>query len=96
MCSVHRILATNVTLKRMKVTNNDKYTFCNAHNETNPHLFWSCDIVHRFWLIFETFVNEKCTNMINMKLAEDFVLFGNAKDFESDEIFDVILFQSFF
>ena len=77
---VHRILATNVTLKRMKVTNNEKCTFCNTHNETIPYLFRSCDIVHRFWLMFETFVNEKC---INMKLTEDFVLFGNAKDFES-------------
>ena len=26
-----------------------------------------------------------------MKLKEDFVLFGNAKDFESDEIFDFII-----
>ena len=64
----------------MKVTNNEKYTFSNTHNETIPYLFRSCDIVHRFWLMFETFVNEKC---INMKLTEDFVLFGNAKDFES-------------
>ena len=93
----HRILATNVTLKRMKVTNNKKRTFCNTHsNETIPICFWSCDIVHRFGLMFETFVNEKCLNMINMKLTEDFILFGNAKDFESDEIFDfIILFAKF-
>ena len=92
-----QVVATNVTLKRMKVTNNEKCTFCNTHNETIPYLFRSCDIVHRFWLMFETFVNEKCLNMINMKLTEDFVLFGNAKDFESDEIFDfIILFVKFF
>ena len=47
--------------------------------------------------MFETFVNEKCIHMINMKLTEDFVLFGNAKDFESDEIFDfIILFANVF
>ena len=81
----------------MKVTNNEKCTFCNKHNESIPHLFWSCDTVQRFWLMFETFVNEKCINMINMKLTEDFVLFGNAKDFESGEIFDfIILFAKFF
>ena len=45
----------------------------------------------------ETFENEKCINMIHMKLTEDFVLFGKAKDFESDEIFDfIILFAKFF
>ena len=70
--------------------------FVIIHNETIPPLFWSCDIVHRSWLMFETFVNEKCINMMNMKLTEDFVLFGNAKDFESDEIFDfIILFAVF-
>ena len=32
-----------------------------------------------------------------MKQTEDFVLFGNAKDFESDEIFDfIILLAKFF
>ena len=46
--------------------------------------------------MFETFVNEKCINMINTKLTEDFVLFGNVKDFESGEIFDIILFAKFF
>ena len=47
--------------------------------------------------MFETFVNEKCINVTNMKLTEDFVLFGNAKDFESNEIFDfIILFAKFF
>ena len=83
---VHRILATNVTLKRMKVTNNEKCTFCNTHNETIPYLFRSCDIVHRFWLMFETFVNEKLVNVTNMKQNEDFVLFGNRKDFKLDEV----------
>ena len=38
-----------------------------------------------------------CINMINMKLTEDFVLFRNANDFESKEIFDfIILLQSFY
>ena len=45
--------------------------------------------------MFETFVNEKCINMINMKLTEDFVQFCNAKDFKSDEIFYFILLFAF-
>ena len=46
--------------------------------------------------MFQTFVNEKCINLTNTKLTEDFVLFVNAKDFESDEIFDfIILFAKF-
>ena len=47
--------------------------------------------------MFQTFVNEKCINLTSTKLTEDFVLFVNAKDFESDEIFDfIILFAKFF
>ena len=75
ICLVHRIFAINITLKRMKVTNNEKCTFCNKHNESIPHLFWSCNIVQHFWFMFETFVNEKSINMINMKLTEDFFIF---------------------
>ena len=48
---VHRILTTNVTLKRMEVTNDEKCTLCNAHNENNPHLFCRCDTVQHFWLM---------------------------------------------
>ena len=46
--------------------------------------------------MFKTFVNEKCINVTNMKQTEDFVLFGNAKDFESDEIFDFIILLAIF
>ena len=49
--SFHRILATNVTLKRMKVTNDERCTFSNAHNENTPHLFWRCDIIQHFWSV---------------------------------------------
>ena len=68
----------------MKVTNGESCTFCNAHNENIPHQFRRCDIVQHFWSMFETFMNEKCRNVTNIKLKEDFVLFSNAKDFESD------------
>ena len=37
------------------------------------------------------------SNVANMKLKEDFVLFGNTKDFESHEIVDfIILFVKLF
>ena len=47
--------------------------------------------------MFKKIVNEKCTNVTDMMLHEDFVLFGNMKDFESEEIWDfMILFAKFF
>ena len=54
-------------------------------------------LIQQFWSMFQTIVNEKCNNMTNIKLKEDFVLFGKAKDFKSDEIFNfIILFARFF
>ena len=38
--------------------------------------------MQHFWLMSKTFVNEKCANVTNVKLKEDFVLFVNAKDSE--------------
>ena len=69
-------------------------TFCNEHSENIPHLFRRCDMVQHIWLMFEKFVNGKFVHVTtNMELKEDFVLFGNGQDFESDEIFDfTILF----
>ena len=49
-------------------------------------MFWRCRIVQHLCLMFETFVNEKLVNVTNMKQNEDFVLFGNRKDFKLDEV----------
>ena len=47
--------------------------------------------MQQFWLMFENIVNEQYTKKVtDMKLYGDCVLFGNAKDFESNEIFDFI------
>ena len=84
-------------LKKMKISNDEKGTFCKAQTENILHLFWGCDIEQQFWLLFKKFVIEKCTNVTNMTLHEDFVLFGNVKDIESDEIFDfIVLLAKFF
>ena len=66
----------------MKSSNDEKCTFCNAPTENILHLFWRCDIVQQVWLLFQKFVTEKCSDVTNI-----IVLFGNVKDFESDEIF---------
>ena len=50
-------------------------------------MFWRCHIVQHLYLMFEKFVNEKLVNVTNMKQNEDFVLFGNRKDFNSLQFF---------
>ena len=43
----HRIIGTNDLLFKMKMTNNDKYTFCKYEVENILHLFWECKISQR-------------------------------------------------
>ena len=66
-------------------------TFYNAHTENIPYWFGRCHTVQHFWLMFETFVNGKGVNVTSMKFKKDLVLLDNAKDFESDPIFDFII-----
>lgn len=39
---LHRILATNSHLFKMKITNTELCSFCNTNVETLTHLFWEC------------------------------------------------------
>ena len=46
---IHRIIATNRSLKWMKVSNSELCSFCKEETENIEHLFWGCDIVMNFW-----------------------------------------------
>ena len=45
----HRILGTNYLLSKMKLTLDDKCTFCRLEKETIKHMFWDCESVSYFW-----------------------------------------------
>ena len=40
MTIMHRIIGTNVILKEMGVTNNNKCSFCLTAKDTIQHIFW--------------------------------------------------------
>jgi len=40
---IHRILGTKSLLYKMKIVDDNICTFCNNHEETLTHLFWSCE-----------------------------------------------------
>jgi len=94
---VHRIIGTNISLKWMGVTNDDKCGFCNEETESIEHLFWRCSIVNRFWKDLANCLNRDCGYMDNLKLNEELILFGQTNGFISDHIFDFIfLFGKFY
>ena len=46
---LHRVLTTNIFLKKCKIKQDDKCTFCKNVPESIEHLFWDCSLVKKFW-----------------------------------------------
>lgn len=88
---VNRILATNITLQHMGIERDSDCTFCMRERESIQHIFWRCEHIGPFWQQFQLNVNRDCGHSGLLTLNENIVLFGHDSNFESDEIFDLIL-----
>ncbi|KAL9989421.1 hypothetical protein ACROYT_G003968 [Oculina patagonica] len=54
---LHRILFTNSSLFKMKISATPLCTFCDLESETLEHLFVDCEYVKSFWEAFTAWVN---------------------------------------
>ena len=88
---LHRILATNVVVKEMGVTESNECTQCNREKDSILHSFWECDSSKAFWNEFLEFIQTHCTNAENLTLNGKIITFGNDNTFNSDTVFDYIL-----
>ena len=88
---VHRILATNVVLEKMKIAANAKCTFCSVHNDSIQHMFWECERIRCFWNRVESLLKEKCQVAVDVRFTEKLVLFGYENNVQMDTVFDFIL-----
>ena len=91
ICIVHRIIATNIVLNKMRVVSTDKCSFCKEQRDSIQHFLWGCQYVQRFWLDCEKVLNEKCPLACDMKLNQNIVLFGTDLGFRTDSITDFII-----
>ena len=76
---LHRYLATNSVLYKMKLTNTNTCTFCNIEIESIEHLFWECINVRNFWRQLEINLRESCGYNLTIEGAID-VLLGKLKE----------------
>ena len=90
---IHRILATNVILAKMKITENDKCSFCQKERDSIQHIFWQCEHTKRFWVQFEVLL-KTCDVACNVKLTENIILFGVSDLFKTDIVFDHIIVEA--
>lgn len=88
---IQRIIATNIVLKEIGVTDDIMCSFCKNSRDSIEHMFWRCEIAQRFWICLQNLINEKCTVACNITLTESLILFGIAQNFKSDTVFDFII-----
>ena len=88
---IHRIIATNIVLKEIGVTDNILCSFCESRRDSIEHMLWRCDTVRNFWMAIQTLINEKCTAACHVTLTENLILFGVERNFKSDKTLDFIL-----
>ena len=63
---IHRIIATNDLLLKMKIRQNNLCSFCNLEEEKIEHLFWHCNVVNQFWDSVEQWIFDKSYYMVNV------------------------------
>ena len=87
---LHRILATNIVLKEMKVVPNNSCSFCNNERESIKHLFWDCQHSQTFWKELENYISKNCENSKITKFDEKLVILGTNKNCKNDYVFEYI------
>ena len=87
---VHRVIATNVVLKKMGIINCEQCTFCDE-KDSIEHFLWQCYFTRRFWRLLENLISTSCETACNIKITENLVLFGIDSTAITEKIFDLII-----
>ena len=90
----HKIIGTNVMLKEMGVTNNNKCSFCLIAEDTMQHIFWECKHSQQFWTRILVLLKEKFTSCYRSRLSKCIILFGIDDNIKTDNALDFILLRA--
>merc|ERR1712074_340439 len=78
--SIHRCLATNDLLFKIKITDSNLCTFCREEIETLVHLFTSCKHVKSFWKEVTSWFSRIVSMDINLN-DNEIILIKNMKSY---------------
>ena len=67
---LHRILATNIVLKEMNITQSVLCDFCNLERDSLQHCMWGCEHMKSFWNELERFICQNSENVHNFKFND--------------------------
>ena len=87
---LYRLVPTNRYLCQRNLKDTSICNLCNGAEQTIQHLFWSCDIVHTFWLRIQNEVHDS-GNFRDQVFHEELVIFGKKEGIKTDKILDLII-----
>ena len=88
---VHRVIATNVVLKKKGIVNSEQCTFCDEKDSTE-HFLWQYYFTRCFWRTLKNLITTNCETACNIKITESLVLFGvDSTVITNNNIFDLMI-----
>jgi exonuclease III/uncharacterized protein (UPF0305 family) len=88
---IHRIIGTNVMLKSMGVSTDDRCGLCGNDKDSIDHFLWKCHVAKTFWEQFTDNINEKVETQNGITLSESLILFGVENNVHIDKVLYLIL-----
>ena len=68
---VHLIIATNVVLKKIAITNCEQSTLYYDEKDSVEHFFWRCFFAKRFWQALENIISKSCKTACYVEITEN-------------------------
>lgn len=89
---LHRILATNSLLQKLKKINSNLCTFCNNHCETIEHLFFQCSYTSKIWDCLQKVLHDKFKKII--PLDKRTIIFGTENANQENKIVNWLILNT--
>lgn len=86
---LHRILATNDLLEKMKIKTDNLCSLCGLAPEKIEHLFWQCPVVMEFWDSIDHWLLETINYSLNINKQK--ALFGILHNFTLNSPINYVL-----
>ena len=67
----HQIIATNVVLKKIAITNCEQSTLYYDEKDFVEHFFWRCFFTKRFWQVLENIISKSCKTACYVEITEN-------------------------
>ena len=72
---LHKILATNIVLKEMGITQSVLCDFCNLERDSLQQCMWGCEHMKSFWNELERFICQNCENVKTSNAMNFLIIF---------------------